>query len=252
MKSVICHFYNEEYLLPWWLEHHKKLFDYGLMINYKSTDRSVEIINQICPDWQVVDSVNPEFSAVDADDEVMWYEEQIPGWKICLNVPEFFYGDVSTLDDEDKDNFKLVPTFYFVDKEDNTIPDISKPLHEQYVWGCSYKDRNLDLSSPYERGMRCIHSYEVFNYNTGRHFHNYKHVYEDFAIFYYGLAPMNENTIKRKLQIQDRIPQRDKDRNFGGQHILTEEKLFYQLNNDFRPLSKDLSVDMQKYIDLCY
>ena len=89
MKSIICHFYNEEYLLPWWLEHHKKYFDYGLMINYKSTDRSVEIINEICPEWQVVDSVNPEFSAAEVDDEVMYYEEQIPGWKIALNVTEF-------------------------------------------------------------------------------------------------------------------------------------------------------------------
>ena len=36
-------FYNEEYLLPWWLAHHTKLFDHGILINKGSTDRSVEI-----------------------------------------------------------------------------------------------------------------------------------------------------------------------------------------------------------------
>ena len=44
MKSIISHFYNEEYLLPWWLNHHKKYFDYGLMIDYNSPDISVEVI----------------------------------------------------------------------------------------------------------------------------------------------------------------------------------------------------------------
>ncbi|MBJ3789276.1 glycosyltransferase family 2 protein, partial [Bacillus sp. OA1] len=42
-KTIISHFYNEEYLLPWWLMHHTKIFDHGILINRGSTDRSVEI-----------------------------------------------------------------------------------------------------------------------------------------------------------------------------------------------------------------
>jgi len=251
MKSIITHFYNEEYLLPWWLEHHKKIFDYGLMINYNSTDRSVEIIKDICPEWQIVDSVNPEFSAIEVDKEVMYYEEQIPGWKICLNVPEFLYGDFSSLGD-DQNHLHLAPSLYFVDSQDSSEPDKNKPLHEQYSFGCSYKDRNLDLSSIFERGMRCLHNYPVLNYPIGRHFHDYTHVSEDFMIFYYGLAPMNENLIKRKTQIQHKISQSDKDRNFGGHHITDEEKIFKLLNDEFRPLSKDLSTEMEKYVKFCY
>ena len=95
------------------------------MINYKSTDRSVEIINEICPEWQVVDSVNPEFSAAEVDDEVMYYEEQIPGWKIALNVTEFLVGNYSLLT-EDETPKACVPSFYFVDKNDTTSV-ISKP-----------------------------------------------------------------------------------------------------------------------------
>ncbi len=56
-KTIISHFYNEEYLLPWWLEHHKKYFNHGIMINYASTDNSVSIIKQICPDWTAIEYI---------------------------------------------------------------------------------------------------------------------------------------------------------------------------------------------------
>ena len=42
-------FYNEEYLLPWWLMHHTKIFDHGILINRGSTDRSVEICKLLAP-----------------------------------------------------------------------------------------------------------------------------------------------------------------------------------------------------------
>lgn len=252
MKSIISHFYNEEYLLPWWLEHHKKFFDYGLMINYNSTDRSVDIIKEICPDWQIVDSVNKDFDAEEVDKEVMYYEEQIPGWKICLNTPEFLYGNFKSLEDNSKNTFKLAPAFYFVDKEDNSSPDLSRPLHEQYVWGCSYKDRNSDLSSCFERGMRLFHTFDRYEYRVGRHFHAYESASDDFVIFYYGLAPMNENLIKRKLQIKNRIPESDVKKSYGGQHMITDKELFEILNQKFRPISKDLSEEVEKFVNLCY
>ena len=107
MKSIISHFYNEEYLLPWWLEHHKKYFDYGLMIDYNSTDNSVEIIKDICPDWQIVTSVNSCFNAVEVDKEVMYYEEQIPGWKVTLNSTEFLVGNYKLLKDIETEVFNM-------------------------------------------------------------------------------------------------------------------------------------------------
>ena len=36
-KTITAVFYNEEYLLPWWLMHHKQYFDHGVLINYAST-----------------------------------------------------------------------------------------------------------------------------------------------------------------------------------------------------------------------
>ena len=177
MKSIICHFFNEEYLLPWWLNHHKKYFDYGLMINYASTDRSVDIIKEICPDWQVVDSVNPEFDAAQCDIEIEYYEKQIPGWKICLNATEFLIGDFDLLDTSEKSKY-YIPSFYFVDDKDNSYPDKNKPLHEQIYNGIDYED-NINL-----RKLRLLHNSSI-KYVPGRHFSNFDQMTNKFIVFNY-------------------------------------------------------------------
>ena len=78
-KTLISHFYNEEYMLPWFLNHHKQIFDHGVMIDYHSTDRSREIIKEICPTWEVVTSRNLDFQADNIDTEVMDIEREIDG-----------------------------------------------------------------------------------------------------------------------------------------------------------------------------
>lgn len=249
MKSVICHFYNEEYLLPWWLNHHKKYFDYGLMINYKSTDRSVEIIKEICPDWQIVDSVNSEFSAAEVDDEVMYYEEQIPGWKIALNTTEFLIGKYSLLTEDQTPQNIFIPSFYFIDENDHTLVDSNRPLYDQLTNGIDFMD------NPMIRKLRCLHNSNNLRYPIGRHFLNYEDTSKDFIIFNYGFSPMNENLISRKLQIQNRIPESDKRSNLGAEHHdynrgLTKEKLYDTLNTVYRPQSKDLSSKMKLYLEM--
>ena len=92
-KTLLCHFYNEEYMLPWFLNHHKQIFDHGVMIDYHSTDRSVEIIRELCPTWDIVTSRNPNFQADTIDTEVNDIEAGIDGWKICLNVTEQLIGN---------------------------------------------------------------------------------------------------------------------------------------------------------------
>ena len=62
-KTVIAHFYNEEFMMEWWLNHHLNLFDHGILINHKSTDRSVEIIRDIAPEWSILDTSLEFFSA---------------------------------------------------------------------------------------------------------------------------------------------------------------------------------------------
>ena len=92
--TLLSHFYNEEYLLPWWLKHHSKIFTDAILIDYNSTDRSVEIIKEYCPTWKVFKSKNEYFDAILVDQEIMEYEQTIDGYKICLNTTEFIHGDI--------------------------------------------------------------------------------------------------------------------------------------------------------------
>lgn len=88
---VVSHFLNEELLLPFWLRHHVPLFDHGVMIDYGSTDRSVEIIRELAPKWEIRKTKAPRFAEPFIGDEVMAIEQEFPttAWKAAINVTEF-------------------------------------------------------------------------------------------------------------------------------------------------------------------
>ena len=89
-RVVISHFFNEAYLLPWWLKHHREMFDHGVLIDWSSTDGSADICRQLAPSWEVVPSENAHFAAILCDFEVMKHEARFPdAWKIALNTTEF-------------------------------------------------------------------------------------------------------------------------------------------------------------------
>ena len=69
--TVICHFRNEEVFLRYWLRHHVRLFDHGILIDYASTDASHEVIREYAPHWEVRLSRNAQFYSVAIDREVM-------------------------------------------------------------------------------------------------------------------------------------------------------------------------------------
>lgn len=263
MRTVISHFYNEEYLLPWWLNHHKKYFDHGIMINYASTDDSVNIIKKICPTWEIVNSVNEQFDAYQVNQEVEVYERKVSGWKIALNTTEFLVGNFNLLDSgankifmmqfdtsestSESKKYFYIPTFYFVEKDGKSYPNLSTPLYDQLFYGVDYEDY------PALRSLRCMHNENV-HYPAGRHYTNYQDTTDQFIIFNYGFAPMNEHMVKRKLQIQHKIPLSDKQTGSGVEHHnwgkgLTEEVLL-EMCQEHREKSKDLSNKMKKYINL--
>jgi hypothetical protein len=231
-KTLISHFFNEEYLLPWWCEYHKKIFDQALLINYNSTDRSVEIIKDICPKWQIVNSINHEFDAQKIDFEVMSYESKFEGWKASLNTTEFLVGDFSLLDDQ-VDKTIFVPSTVMVDVEPNTKPTYDKPLIQQKQFGIRYDEIDSTIRRP-----RCIHNKHSYQYTIGRHEDSYTTT--NLHILWYGWSPFNEQQIKRKLQIQTRIPDSDKMRGLGTQHITNEQKLLNDYNNYFVPRARKI------------
>ena len=209
-KTVICHFYNEEFLLPWFLNHHKHIFDHGIMIDYASTDRSADIIKEICPTWEIRPSRNEYFDPESIDQEVMDIERELTGWRIALNVTEFLYGNLDLLDDDPKEKNYFLRNFVFVDMEDTSKGPIEldhkRPLHEQRYWGY-LDDKNAGKWFPngsVARLHRSIHNHPVVYADWGRHWPNTEAIGE-LVIFYYGYASISKQGIARKTQIRQRI-----------------------------------------------
>ena len=158
-KTLLTTFFNEEYLLPWWLEHHKKHFDHGVLVDYNSTDRSVEIIREICPTWEIIPSRNAEFDAKLCDEEVIDIERSIEGWKVCMNITEFLIGDYSIMDDVPDQGIRI-PCSVMVDTNPDDIPTHDKPLGEQKSCGIKYSDGGTQIRRP-----RIIHNRKSEEYH---------------------------------------------------------------------------------------
>ena len=249
-KTILCHFYNEEYMLPWFLNHHKQIFNHGIMIDYHSTDRSREIIREICPSWDIVTSRNLDFQADNIDTEVNDIERGIEGWKICLNVTEQLIGDYSILDDELRQ--LLVPSVFFVDCDRERLVTHDKPLYEQKTDGFMFSDNAQNF---FERRSRSLHNVPV-HYPAestqacmapGRHWNTYNT--DKLVTFYYGWCPFDQGQLARKLQIQTQIPLIDRQLNRGFHHITNQETLTYRLENEFIPRARNISKEIQQYVD---
>lgn len=241
MKTILCHFFNEEYLLPWWLRHHKKMFNHGIMINYASTDLSVNIIKEICPTWQIINSRNDSFDCKKIDEELFDVETQFvkTGWRICLNVTEFLVGDIGLL--EKTDNDILVRSAAMIDPPflQFVEPDSKKSLLSQRHFGY-YSN---DAYCKHRGGLRLL-TKNTIKHPEGRH--HFGHVNLDFIIAWYGYSPFTENLLKRKLQIQSRIPEHDKINKKGFQHITTKDEQCEKLKM-MQPDTIDLSFMFEKY-----
>jgi hypothetical protein len=243
-KTIITHFYNEEYLLPRWLEHHRKFFNHGILIDYQSTDRSVEICREICPTWSVVRSKNREFDANACDREIMDYEKQIKGWRIALTVTEFLVGDVLNLMSE-----SLPDPLYLSDPNCRTyLLQMAGFNH----WDPEGEiDPTIDLWHQFKHGIDCkrypeyyrsrsLHNHKFMNYTTGRHFDG--STVDNVYIFKYSNVIANQAMLKRRLQIQNRIPEINRQMSQGWHHysespndpikVLTKQKLYNLLTID--------------------
>jgi hypothetical protein len=240
-KTLISHFYNEEYLLPWFLRHHRQVFDHGIMIDYASTDRSREIIQELCPNWDIVDSRNQWFDPGPVDQEVMDIERNIEGWRVCLNVTEQLVGDYSILDQESADQY-LIPSLFFVDKQLNDELTYDRPLYEQRQDGFTYLDQNGACFN--QRQARSIHRQPIQYPGMGRHFTNY--TTDQLAIFYYGWCPLNDAAITRKLDMGNKIPDWV---TAGRHHTFPFEWINERYETVFLPWTRDLSKEMQGYIN---
>jgi hypothetical protein len=93
MRPLVLYtnFLNEELLLPAWLEHHAALFDHGVLVDCGSNDRSLDIIREFCPTWEVVHCPRFGYGIEDhlCAQEIEAARPGIDCWKLWLTVAEF-------------------------------------------------------------------------------------------------------------------------------------------------------------------
>lgn len=217
--TVITHIYNEEYLLPFWLNHHKSTFDHGVVIDYRSNDNSVNIIKSICPTWEIITTRNLDFGAINVDLEVMDIESKIIGIKIVLNITEFLFS-VNKIQS------------YFTNDTISYAINITTPysLNEYFPTNNDELFKNIlndDIKCHNDRGVRQLHNFTNGSYTVGRHGTNNHPVYDnnEMHIIWLGFYPLNDLLLKRKLQIQNNMPDTDKLCGFGFQHLYDMNKM---------------------------
>lgn len=228
---VITNIYNEEYLLPFWLKHHVKIFDLGLIIDYNSNDTSIEICKNICPHWKIIKSRNSKFQAQDVDNELMDYEKKFNCIKIILNTTEFLFIDKPIkyyFNTYNKSDLIFAINNYTPFSKIEFNPETLEELYNNFT---NNNVRFIKNCRP-GNGFRFIHSYSYGNYNLGRHSTNHKNVIltNNFFIIWLGFFPWNDRFLKRKLQIKNNIPNSDKEKNYGYQHFY-DEKILLNIRN---------------------
>jgi len=230
-RVVISHFFNEAYMLTWWLRHHREIFDHGVLIDYASTDASVDICRELVPGWEIIPSENAQFSAILCDFEVMKHEQRFSNtWKIVLNTTEFLVAPkLNEMEqfviEKDLTGVQL-PGAIMVDTELTAPPDPSVPLVQQKnigVW-----ENMFDFSAAHIPGLvkplrnRLYHHYTIGAYAPGRHISllpgQIKGSREFGAIWWYGYSPWTDAFQSRKLGIAAKRDSFDKKHRLGIQH----------------------------------
>ena len=217
MTTLLTHIFNEEYLLPFWLNHHKKIFDKIIIVDYRSTDRSIEICKSICPDCTVITSRNLEFDAHNVDIEMMELEDSIEGIKMILNTTEFLFSEIPLKELFTEKASYSVNAFGAYSKKNYEVNNIKE------LFGNLLND---DIVFHHDRFVRFIHNYSNGSYIVGRHItNNPTTITNKMHIIWFGYYPMNRNLLNRKLQIKQHMSQRDITWNLGRQHLNTENEM---------------------------
>ena len=242
---LISHFYNEEALLTQWIRHHAPLFNCAVLIDYNSTDKSRDIIRREAPDsWNLVYSHNHEFGALAIDQEVSGYENSFDNtdWRLALTTTEFLFATglrrkENPIFDKLGDTKAIcIPSISSIDKEESGKPDPSVSLLKQknlvyFQNGSSGILTDFEenhINNHYNRFIHCVRDFRN-PYSIGRHDFRHASVRRNMHIIKYVYGPFPD-FFSRKLQIKTRIPESDKQYNFGHQHLIE----FDQLDKDYR------------------
>lgn len=186
MATLLAHIRDEEILLPAWCKHHNRIFSNGVIYNAKSTDKSEEIIRDLCPGWKIVNMPPEKMDMINVDHQIiMDLESDIKGWKICLNISEFILNNLDdyiiSFEKENPNDVGVAAAGYIiVDRPGETSLNLVKDgflLDKTFGYretGLSWNgDHNnfKGITNEYYRS-RVLHKSTHGNYCAGRHLSN--------------------------------------------------------------------------------
>jgi hypothetical protein len=245
MTTLITHIYNEEFLLPFWINHHLHNFDEGIVIDFDSSDSSLDIVKELAPHWKIIKSPLKKFEAEPLDRLIENIESSISGARICLNVTEFFMGDAASVV-----NQKIIPQVSLINMPNDSKFDPSLAFHTQRNFGLvptsnnhADKDKFPIFSSA---SGRSIHVQNVI-YPLGRHFD----LMEPNEMLIYRVSDcfVSEEMLKRRLQVQSKIPKSEHKKSRGNHHTNSGRGLEIQDLLDLEKLAQKYAVNLKGLID---
>ncbi len=227
--TVLTNVYNEEYLLPFWLEHHRRFFDHGIVVDYGSTDKSLDIVRAMCPTWEIRATRNEFFDAIPIDAEFEDIEKTVEGAKIVLNTTEFILPE------------RALASYFPIGSPGKVLAVTSWAAWATEgleIFNLQQLLGSIELVNSSIRSCRFLHTMPSGAYYPGRHHTRWPaHPEDSLAIVWVGYHPWNKATIARKLQIKNRIG-KDKGTGFGFQHFFDETRL----QQEYRKLQSTSTV----------
>ena len=242
MTTLISHIRNEEFLLPFFIDHHYERFENGIILDFGSTDRSISILKEMAPNWIIVDCSDQVFDALKLDALVHSIEEKIQGVCLALTVTEFFIGDSRFIS-----KGMVVPSYSLLKR--STDPEIKQGqrFHEIYRFGISPFQSNISGDTEWLlrlKGRKVKSTKE--RYPIGRHYEVLG--FSPFIIYRVANCLASKEMIERRLQIQEFIPQSDKKLGFGVQHTNYGIGLNVETLNETIEIELSMSEDVSPAI----
>lgn len=226
---LVSHHRNEEMLMPFFIIQHAPMFDHAILIDFISTDKTLEILDKYAPpSWRVENSTIGEvFDAIKTDQQVMVWEQQYPDdWTLALTTTEFLVHPNfrSELYRHQIRNPRPVirhyRVWYMMGNDTTPLRHFTSLVNQRHQF--------LDSEPIFIRFLHVGTSF-THKYDYGRH--NYTEVrrkrqkknrkpqeisHEGF-IMKWVWTPWPE-VAQRKLDVGKTIPQSDQERGFGTHH----------------------------------
>lgn len=240
--------------MPHWVKHHRKIFPNAVLVDYHSTDKSVEIISKLAPTWRVITSSNRIFDASKVDEEIMKIEASVSGAKVVINTTDFLQlgpRDLAMIEGKlgSFEEFALEIPGVIAVQAHQSFPEgdqASQAKTAAAITRCIFnhskhklsKNGILGSSRPaklleyfqhgYIREMgnpqlrnKLVHSHKSGHYNVGRHSWRLPSLPAlDSKAVHLGMYPWTQSFVDRKLAMRKAVPKRDLLRGRGLQHTL--------------------------------